>query len=162
MYKLFVIDDSNCRAELDDFIREYSGSILFIMQEEQFNQRMEDILSNLNQIYKMHRKVVCHNESGAVRIQVTDIVCIEAASNRSLIHHAGGKTNQYNESIDFLESELKGLRFFRLNSDFLVNLDHMDRYLPGEPGYVLLNNGIRIQVNADKAGAFIDYLVNWK
>lgn len=162
MYKLFIIDDSNCRAKLDDFIREHHSSILFIMQEEHFNQRMEDILSNLNQIYKMHRKVVCHNTSGAVRIQVTDIVCIEDASNCSLIHHTGGETKQYNEPIEFLENELKGLRFFRLNSDFLVNLDHMDRYLPGDPGYVLLNNGTRIQVNADKAGAFIDYLVNWK
>jgi len=162
MYQLFIIDDRECREDLDVFIREHRDSILFIMQEEHFNQRMEDILSNLNQVYKMHRKVVLHNDAGAVRVSVSDIICVEASSDHSMIHHDGGASIKYYESINFLEDELKGLRFFRLNNDYLVNLDHMDRYLPGNPGYVLLKNGTRIGVNEEKARAFIDYLVNWK
>jgi len=162
MYQLFIIDDRECREDLDVFIREHRDSILFIMQEEHFNQRMEDILSNLNQVYKMHRKVVLHNDAGAVRVSVSDIICVEASSDHSMIHHDGGASIKYYESINFLEDELKGLRFFRLNNDYLVNLDHMDRYLPGNPGYVLLKNGTQIGVNEEKAREFIDYLVNWK
>lgn len=162
MHKLVIIDDSECKESLEQFLYDNQKSILLIISEEEFNQRMEHIISNLSNIYKMHRKIVCRNYEGISRIPVSEIIYIREVEEKCLVHNEKGRNEVIEESLERLEKELKELGFFRLNTDILINMDFMERYIPGEDSCVILTDSSQIPIDKERENDFFKYLSKWK
>jgi two-component system, LytTR family, response regulator len=80
-------------------------------------------------------------------VLVNDILYAEADSNYSRIYLQNKEKILMSKTLKDLETLLSNHPFVRIHQSYLVNLGHIKKYVKGEGGYVILNNGTTLQVS---------------
>lgn len=55
-----------------------------------------------------------------------------------------------------LDEALSGPDFFRVHGSYLVNLNHIKRFVRGEGGYLVMDNDVAISVSRSRRQEFIE------
>lgn len=84
-----------------------------------------------------------------------DILYIQADGNFCLVIYQENQFVQSTHSLKELENQLRTLGFCRIHHKYLVNLEHIYRYLKGDGGEVVLRNGSKLPVSRGKKGNLI-------
>ena len=80
-------------------------------------------------------------------VAVNEILYAEADGNYSRIFLQNKEKILISKTLKDLENLLSNHPFVRIHQSFLVNLGHIKKYIKGEGGYVVLNNGVSLQVS---------------
>jgi two-component system, LytTR family, response regulator len=80
-------------------------------------------------------------------VLVNEILYAEADSNYSRIYLQNKEKILMSKTLKELETLLSNHPFVRIHQSYLVNLGHIKKYVKGEGGYVILNNGTTLQVS---------------
>ena len=86
-----------------------------------FNQRMDKLYSFLNK----KERIKFNLRTGILVIDPGDLIYCEADGNYTHLLLTNGKSEVVSFNLGYVEEELKGKGFFRLNRSVLVNLDHI-------------------------------------
>ncbi|HEY1056403.1 MAG TPA: LytTR family DNA-binding domain-containing protein, partial [Emticicia sp.] len=71
----------------------------------------------------------------------------EADGNYSRIMMGNKEKVLISRTLKDLETLLSNHPFVRIHQSYLVNLTHIKKYIKGEGGYVVMNNGTSLQVS---------------
>jgi DNA-binding LytR/AlgR family response regulator len=145
-------------------MEKYQEHILLFMEEEEFNQRMDTIIKDLNHLYKMQRKIVVKTPPGIQKVPVSDILYAENIPDGSTIklYLKGGDDLEVHSDLGLLADDLREFHFIQLNPEFLVNLDYMCEFNSESRCYVLMENGETISVEQSKEAELLKMLENWR
>lgn len=80
-------------------------------------------------------------------VKIDLMIYAKADSNYTTIFLANGKKVTLSKTLKEVESLLDGFPFIRIHQSFLVNIDHMIKYVKGSGGYVIMSNGEAINVS---------------
>lgn len=83
-------------------------------------------------------------------IDVVNILYISSDGNYSTIQLTSGESILVTRQLKVLETQLKNSHCLRIHRNTLVNLAHVDRYIKGEGGYIVLANGVHLDVSRRK------------
>jgi len=61
------------------------------------------------------------------------------------------------KTLKYFEEALSGLGFARVHKSYLVNVNHVVKYVKGKGGSVILNNGCEVMVSASKKAELLSY-----
>lgn len=89
-------------------------------------------------------------------VQPDEIVRCESDSNYTHIFLAGGKKLTLAKTLKEVEETLAGLSFFRVHQSYLINMNHISRYMKGVQPYVIMKDGTRIGISRNKKDAFLE------
>ena len=101
-------------------------------------------------------KITISAVDGLYFVPIADILRIEADDNYSHIFTLGGQRHTVSKTIKFYEDLLTQDHFFRVHKSHIVNMDYMTKFVKGEGGHVVMNDGKQIAVSRRRRTPFMD------
>jgi two-component system LytT family response regulator len=120
-------------------------------------QQLTDLLSVFKQPLT-NPKIALPVTEGLIYVHTSDIVRCEASSNYTYIYFTDSRKIIVSRTLAVYEEMLKDRGFARVHYQHLINLHHVDRYVRGRGGTVVMSDGIEIQVVQRKKDEFLKLL----
>jgi two-component system, LytTR family, response regulator len=102
------------------------------------------------------RKIALPAGDAMQLVEPAEIVRCESDSNYTHIFLRTGKKITVAKTLKEIEETLDGLDFYRIHQSHLVNLQHINKVVKGEGGYVIMNDGSNIAISRNKKEAFLE------
>ncbi|MCB0397480.1 MAG: response regulator transcription factor [Flavobacteriales bacterium] len=119
------------------------------------DERFNTLLANLGNESKM-KKIVIPEGDGMTFVGLSDIIRCESDGNYTFIIMTGGKRILAAKTLGDYEEMLSDENFVRIHRSHLINLEHVNRYIKGEGGYVVMSDGSEVEVSRRKKAEFIE------
>lgn len=126
----------------------------FVQAEQKYTQlQLKALQQNLNNRDQwMQKKLVLATSEGHHFIQPDDIVAIKGESSYSRFYLADGSTLLVSKNLKQFEDILEHLpAFFRCHKSYIVNLQHVKRFIKSDGGQLLLTAQFTALVSPDKS-----------
>jgi len=164
MYKLIMIDDEHCKMELDHLLEKYSDDLYFLLTDDMMSSRLDSLLVHLKSSIQAQKQLLVHTTKGVRRISSELIVYMrnDAPKNQVEILYSDGSRFITTERFQLLEEKFQHSTFFRLSDNYLLNIDFLTEYTPGDPGKIQLSNGDCFPLDASRKAAFMDFLEQYQ
>lgn len=118
------------------------------------DQRIETLLHNLLD-NRSSPRIAIPSLEGLQFVDLSDIIFVEAESNYSFITLQSGPRITVSKTLKDFEELLPSALFIRIHHSFLINKDHIKKYLKGDGGQVLMSNGKLLDVARRKKDDFL-------
>ena len=118
-------------------------------------ERFELLLQNFRLESSEDFKIALPSSNGLIFVNLRDILYCEAMSNYTYFYMKGGQKYLVSRTLKDYETLLEKHFFFRIHHSYLINLREVTQYIRGDGGYVLLPNGIQLDVSKRRKDAFL-------
>ncbi len=122
------------------------------------NQRIETLLHNLLDEKRQNNRIAIPSHDAIQFVQLENIVYLKAESNYTSIFLQDATRIFVSKTLKEFEDLLPAAHFFRVHHTYIINKNHMRKYLKGDGGQVLMSNGVTIDVSRRKKEEFIRML----
>lgn len=138
----------------DDLVRAVRKAKDWQHQKE-LTFRYQSVLSNIkNQQLNMDKLAIPDSE-GIIFVETADIICCRADGNYTMLYLIGGKTILVSKPLKDFEAMLSNHGFSRVHHAALINMKHIQKYVKGDGGYVILSDNHHVDVSRRKKEAFL-------
>lgn len=103
-------------------------------------------------------KIAIPTLQGIQLLRIEEIIRLEADGNYTTIFLKDKTKYVVSRKIKEFEMMLEDMPFFRLHQSHIVNLQMIDRYIKGEGGTVILEDGTQIEVARRRKDAFLQQI----
>ena len=123
-------------------------------EQARTEERLEVFSANAQD--KKFDKITISALDGLYFLAIADILRIEADDNYSHIFTAGDQRFTVSKTIKHYEDMLDGENFFRVHKSHIINLDYVKKFVKGDGGYVVMNDGREITVSRRRRPSFTE------
>ena len=95
---------------------------------------------------------------GFSMVHINDISHLQADSNYTWVYLANQKKYLVAKTLKEMEGMLEFPQYFRAHKSYLVNLNHVERYVRGQGGCLVLKGGIQIPVARTQKSELMEML----
>lgn len=95
---------------------------------------------------------------GIYFVNIRDIVRFEAEDNYTHIFLNNGERITASKTIKSYEEMLIPVNFYRVHKRHVINLNFMRKFVKGDGGYLVMDDGKRIEVSRRRRPAFMEYM----
>lgn len=127
--------------------------------EAALNHKFQTLLNNI-QPDSRSKKIGIPDGDSLVFIDIKDLIRCHSDGSYTSFFLTSGKKIMASKPIGEYEELLQEERFFRIHRSFLINLDHIKKYVKGDGGYVVMSDGAEVEVSRRKKNDFIAMLSN--
>ncbi|NUN99290.1 MAG: response regulator transcription factor [Saprospiraceae bacterium] len=101
-------------------------------------------------------RIALTTNDGLIFVTTQDILYCEAESNYTKVALTTGKKMVVAKVLKDLDEALAGPDFFRVHNSFLININHIKKFVRGDGGYVVMNDDAVISISRSRRQAFMD------
>ncbi len=123
--------------------------------QKQTKDRLDLLRQSLTGRKSQEEKIAIPNSEGLEFITIQNVLRIESSSNYSRIYLTDGRNVLVTRLLKDFEDILTPYRFFRVHHSHLINLNYIQKYIRGEGGQVVMQNGDVIDVARRKKDEFM-------
>jgi two-component system, LytTR family, response regulator len=120
----------------------------------QFQEKIDVLISNINSLEKIGLPAA----DGIRFVKIHDIIRCESDNNYTLFYLKNKEKILISKTLKDFETLLSGSQFFRIHKSHLINLRYIDKYVPGEGGYVIMEDGSHADVSRRKKEGLLKLL----
>lgn len=143
--------------EGDDLRRAVSRVRITQKSPPQTKARLEVMQQNYNpNSPNAFEKIGISGLEGTHFVRLRDIVRLEAEDNYTHFVLKNGERITASKTIKAYEEVMLRLNFVRVHKKHIVNMNFLKKYVKGEGGYLLLENGDNIEVSRRKKAAMLE------
>ncbi len=102
-------------------------------------------------------KIALPTNVGYNFIALDDIIFCSAENNYTLFHLVNKSSFLTCHTLKEYEELLEENDFFRIHNSFLINMHHVQSYIKGKGGFVLMKDGTQIEVSQRKKEQFLKH-----
>lgn len=121
----------------------------------QTKDKLDVLRQSLTNARSQEEKIAIPTSDGLEFIPIKNILHIESSSNYSKLFFTEGKAILVTKLLKDFEDLLLPYQFFRVHNSHLINLKHIRKYIRGEGGQVIMQNGDVIDVSRRKRDEFL-------
>ena len=121
----------------------------------QTKDKLEVLRHSLSPSRSQDEKIAIPTSEGLEFIPIKNILHIESSSNYSKIFFVEGKSLLVTKLLKDFEDMLAPYHFYRVHNSHLINLHYIKKYIRGEGGQVIMQNGDVIDVARRKKEEFL-------
>ncbi|MEO1263690.1 MAG: LytTR family DNA-binding domain-containing protein [Bacteroidota bacterium] len=125
--------------------------------KKKMDQRLEIFnkqLNNTNAFEKMSISAI----DGIYFVNIRDIVRFEAEDNYTHIFLESGDRITASRTIKAYEDMLQSMNFYRVHKRHVINLNYMRKFIKGDGGYLVMDDGKKIEVSRRRRPAFMEQM----
>ena len=122
------------------------------------NERMEVFNQHYFNKPNPFRKMSISALDGIYFINIQDIIRCEAEDNYTHIHLSNGDKITASKTIKAYEDMLVSVNFYRVHKSHLINLNYMKKFVKGDGGYLIMDDGKKIEVSRRRRPAFMEQM----
>jgi two-component system, LytTR family, response regulator len=120
-------------------------------------EQIELLLQNVKNVNRATvARIALTTNDGMIFVSTQDIIYCEAESNYTAIVLAGGKKIMVSKVLKDIDEALAGPDFFRVHNSFLININHIKKFVRGEGGYVIMDNDANISISRSRRQEFME------
>lgn len=149
-YLLKPIDIDDLRAAIRRFTDQ--------QQKDLLTQQYQTLLSHTQQQNNPLQRLAIPTLDGMVFVAVADMIHCQADGSYTQIYLAGQEQMLVSKTLKEFEQLLSGSGFCRVHHASLINLKHIQKYVKGEGGYVILSEGYQVNVSRRRKEEFLRQL----
>jgi two-component system, LytTR family, response regulator len=123
---------------------------------DELNLKLEALLGNKNNF----EKIALPAMDGIRLIRLNDIIRCESDSNYTYFFTTAKEKIVVTRTLKEYEEMLTPMKFFRVHQSHLVNLAHVVKYIKGEGGSVIMDDGSEVEVARRRKEEFLSLLTN--
>lgn len=123
--------------------------------------RIENRLDVFNHVYNnpnAFEKMSISALDGIYFVNLKDIVRFEAEDNYTHIFLQNGERITASKTIKAYEEMLQGLNFYRVHKRHVINLNYMRKFVKGDGGYLVMDDGKKIDVSRRRRPSFMEQM----
>lgn len=107
---------------------------------------------------KVIKKIAVSISDGLQMIELDEVLYFESDGNYTTLFMQGDQKILVSKPIGKFEEMVDTANFFRVHNSYLINLNHVSKFIRSDGGYVILNNGKTISVARSKKEALVELL----
>lgn len=111
--------------------------------------------NNEKQKQKLER-IAFTTTDGLVFKNIADIIRCESDRNYTLVFFANNEKLLVSKTLKEIDETLEGSNFCRVHHSHLVNLNHINKYVRGDGGYVVMSNNDVVNVARNRKEIFLE------
>jgi two-component system LytT family response regulator len=130
---------------------------LSVKKSESIKYKQYELLEqkiNLKDLSK--KQIAISTLEGIYFLSLDEIVHIDADSSYTKIFLSSNDMIMSSKPLKYFEELLDGYDFVRIHQSHIINLRHIRRYVRGDGGQVIMNNGTEIEVSRRKKDDLLD------
>lgn len=116
------------------------------------------LLENLGIATVQKKRIAIPSVEGLEFIKISAIIYFEGIKGYTKIHIENEKPILSTQSIGYFNNLLESQDFYLVHKSYLVNLNHLTKYL--KEGFVILANNFSVPVSRNRRGDFLNELRN--
>lgn len=139
-------------------IEELCTAINMVKEKRKYNtgnKRIETLLYNLMNEKNQSSRIAVPSLEGLMFVEVNDIIYLEAESNYTVIYIKPTHKITLSKTLKDFEELLPHHVFIRIHHSWIINKNHVQKYLKGEGGQVIMSNGKTLDVARRKKEEFM-------
>lgn len=121
-------------------------SILMLLEKLQDNQHS--------------KRLIVNSQNETVYVDSKNIARLESDSNYTSIILSDGKKITSTKTLKEYEGILSPDTFFRVHKTVIVNINHIQKYIKVDGGYIVMNDDVKIPVSREKRQDLLAILAN--
>ncbi len=102
------------------------------------------------------QRIALTTADGMIFVPTQDILYCQAESNYTSVMLAGGKKIVVSKVLKDIDEALSGPDFFRIHNSYLVNLNHISKFVRGDGGYVVMQDGATVSISRSRRQEFME------
>lgn len=108
--------------------------------------QLEVLLQNMNKNNLEKRRIALATKESIDLVYPKDIVLCQADNNYTNVYMDGNRKKLISKTLKEFVELLEEHGFFRPHQSYLINLDHIVKYVRKDGGYLLMSNGLKVPV----------------
>lgn len=125
------------------------------IEKKEITSKLDVLVSNINRLEKIALPAI----DGIRFVSIDEVVRCESDDNYTHFFLISGEKILVSKTLKEYETMLEGLRFCRVHKSHLVNLKFVARYVPGDGGYLILEDGSHVDVSRRKKETLLEMLM---
>ncbi|MEM7374742.1 MAG: LytTR family DNA-binding domain-containing protein [Bacteroidota bacterium] len=113
------------------------------------------VLHNVKHRLGQDGKLAIPTSEGMAFINIRDIIHCEADGSYTRLHVQDKKPMLVSKKLKDFENILDPNAYCRVHHSNMINLSHVERYVKGEGGYVIMSNGQQVDISRRKKEEFM-------
>lgn len=101
-------------------------------------------------------RIALTTSDGLVFVPTSDIIYCEAESNYTNVVLIGGKKILVSKVLKEIDEALSGPDFYRVHSSFLININHIKKFVRGDGGYIIMDNDATVSISRNRKQEFME------
>jgi len=119
--------------------------------------QIELLLQNIRQSSKPGvQRIALTTGDGMIFVPTSDILYCEAESNYTAVVLEGGKKILVSKVLKEIDEALAGPDFFRIHNSFLININRIKKFVRGDGGYVIMEDGANVSISRSRRQEFME------
>lgn len=131
---------------------------LSTLRNHQTKEKIDILRSSMNEKKTQEDKIAISTTEGLEFFPIKNILHIESSSNYSKIYFSNNTTLMVTKLLKDFEDMLLPYHFYRVHNSHLINLNYIQKYLRGNGGRVIMQDGTTIEVARRKKEEFLKML----
>jgi two-component system, LytTR family, response regulator len=120
-------------------------------------EQIELLFQNIKQTTRSTvQRIALTTGDGMIFVPTKDIMYCQAESNYTSVVLAGGKKVLVSKVLKDIDEALSGPDFFRIHNSYLVNMNHISKFVRGDGGYVVMEDGTTVSISRSRRQEFMD------
>lgn len=120
--------------------------------------RYQSVFNNIQNQSRSIDKLAIPTNDGIVFLESASIICCRADGNYTALYLTGSKNMLVSKPLTDFDQMLSDSGFFRIHHSALINMKHIQKYIKGDGGYVVLSENHHVDVSRRKKDAFLQQL----
>ena len=117
-------------------------------------KKLDLLLTNVNKI----EKIALPSLNGVEFVKLDDIVRCEAESNYTVFYLINGDKVTVSKTLKDYEDILSQNNFFRIHKSVIINIKYLKKYIKGDGGSVIMEDGSELLVSRRRKDDFLEAL----
>jgi two-component system LytT family response regulator len=147
-FKFSAIDYVLKPIDLDDLqkaVEKVEGKLLG--KQESGQGKYKELFHNMRNIQNPFDKLGLATRDGLIFVKISEIVRLESDVNYTWFFLVNGEKILASKTLKEFEEMLEEYNFYRVHKSHLINLAHLQRYIKGEGGSVVMSDGSEVDVS---------------
>ena len=119
---------------------------------EQLDMLMQGLRDSQKQTVN---RIALTTNDGMIFVTTSEILYCEAESNYTSVV-MNNKKILVSKTLKEIDEALSGPDFYRVHNSFLINLNHIQKFVRGDGGYVVMNDGKSVGISRSRRQEFMD------
>ncbi|HEX5653509.1 MAG TPA: LytTR family DNA-binding domain-containing protein [Chitinophagaceae bacterium] len=102
------------------------------------------------------QRIALTTGDGMIFVPTQDILYCQAESNYTSVVLRDGKKILVSKVLKEIDETLSGPDFYRIHHSYLINLNHIKKYVRGDGGYVIMDNDVTVSISRSRRQEFMD------
>lgn len=105
-------------------------------------------------------KIALPSGNGIIFVNIDEIIRCQSDRNYSIFFLKNGDRIMVSKTLKEYEEILSSLRFYRIHHSHLINMSYVKKYVRGEGGSVIMEDGYEVEVARRRKEKFLEALFN--